>query len=101
MDLPVVSSCSLDEKGLRAQRERYRSAGRGAIMLQRTSRSLVVEVGERGTGVVPELVDVERECCPFFDLDWDPRTRRLSISVSERDQEPALDAIEFALMSAR
>jgi hypothetical protein len=47
--------------------------------------------------VVKELVAVERRCCPFFDLSWEPEERLLSISVSRADDEPALDAIAYAL----
>jgi hypothetical protein len=39
----------------------------------------------------------ERECCPFFDLGWQPDIRRLTIAVSQAEDEPALDAVAFAL----
>jgi hypothetical protein len=47
--------------------------------------------------VVDELVAVERRCCPFLDLRWDPNERRLSVAVSRAEHEPALDAITAAL----
>jgi hypothetical protein len=51
--------------------------------------------------VDPKLVDglraVERECCPFLELGWEPKARRLTVSVSYAKHEPALDAIAFAL----
>jgi hypothetical protein len=47
--------------------------------------------------LVDELVAIERECCPFFTLDWEPDRRRLTVSVSQAEHEPALDAIAFAL----
>ncbi len=47
--------------------------------------------------LVDELLAVERECCPFFTLDWRPDRRRLAVSVSEAEHESALDAIAFAL----
>jgi hypothetical protein len=97
MELPLVPSCDLDADGLSAQRERYREAGEGAVVLERSPRRLVVEVSGRGASAVPELVDVERRCCPFFAIDWDPERRRFSIGVSETEQEPALDAIASAL----
>ena len=46
---------------------------------------------------MPELVEVERRCCPFFAIDWDPERRRFSIGVSDAEHEPALDAIAYAL----
>lgn len=96
--LPIVPSCALDENGLRLQRERYRRAGQSARLLHRTRRQLVVELDPRvDTTVVDEVIAVERKCCPFFTLGWEPELRRLNISVSQAEHEPALDAIAFAL----
>ena len=97
MELPVISSCDLDSDGLRAQLERYRAAGRGAEVIERSPRLLAIEVEAEGAAVVPALIEVESECCPFFGLDWDPESRRLSISVTEERDEPALGAIAYAL----
>ena len=56
---------------------------------------LVAEsVAER---VVAELIAVERECCPFFRLDWQPAGRCLTVGVGRADEAPALDAIRHAL----
>ena len=93
----MAPSCALDADGLRRQRERYRRMGAGATVIERSPRRLVVEVAEGGADVVPEVIAVESECCPFFDLAWDAGARRFSIAVSESQHEPALDAIEFAL----
>jgi hypothetical protein len=96
--LPMAPSCNLDESGLRSQLERYRRAARGARLIQRTPRRLVVELDERvDEKLVREAVEIERSCCPFFALDWAPLQRRLTISVSRSEDVPALDAIEFAL----
>lgn len=94
----MAPSCSLDEAGLRSQLERYRAAGAGARVLARDARRLVVEVDGAVDGVTLErLVAVERECCPFFEIDWEPARRRLSVAVSEGAYEPALEGIAFAL----
>jgi hypothetical protein len=50
-----------------------------------------------GAELVAETVAIERECCPFFTLTWEPNRRRLTISISQAEHEPALDAIAFAL----
>jgi hypothetical protein len=97
MELPMVAGCELDAEGLSAQRERYREAGQEAVVLKRSSRRLVVEVSPQAASAVPKLVEVERECCPFFEIDWDPGRRRFSIGVTDAEHEPALDAIAFAL----
>ena len=97
--LPLAPpSCSLDEAALRSQLERYRVAGRDATILERGPRRLIIAISDQvADGVVDELVAVERECCPFFDLDWQPAQRRLAVSVAGEWHEPALEAIASAL----
>jgi hypothetical protein len=96
--LPMAPSCALDEAGLHLQLERYRRAGHGARPVEQTRRRLVVDVDEHvDSKLVEEAVAVERECCSFFTLHWDAARRRLTVSVSHVEHEPALDAIAFAL----
>lgn len=91
-------SCSLNEAELRSQLERYRIAGRDATIVERSRRRLVVRIAAAvPDGSVHELVRVERECCPFFDLGWQPGDRQLAISVASECYEPALEAIVSAL----
>ena len=42
-------------------------------------------------------MEVERGCCPFFELEPDPERRELVVTVADPAQEPALDAIAYAL----
>ena len=92
------AACSLDEEELRAQLARYRAVGARAEVLERRKQRLVIRVSHPVSDLtVEELVAVERHCCPFFDLGWEQRRRRLSISVSRPEEEPALDAIAAAL----
>jgi hypothetical protein len=96
--LPMAPSCALDEAGLLLQLQRYRHAGRGAALVDRTPRHLVVQFDQHvNAGVVDAAIAVERECCPYFTLDWQAPTRRLTISIAEPEHEPALDGIAFAL----
>jgi hypothetical protein len=96
--LPIAPSCALDEAGMRSQLERYRHAGTGARLVEQTRRRLVVDLDRQiDTRRVDELVAIERECCPFVELRWEPNRRRLTVSVSRAGDEPALDAIAFAL----
>jgi hypothetical protein len=102
--LPVIaSSCSLDPVAMRAQLERYRTVGRNAEVIERERRRLTVRVGASVPDeVVAKLMAVERECCPFFGIEWEPEVeaRRLTISVPSAAHEPALDAIGDALGGA-
>lgn len=96
--LPMAPSCALDEEGLRAQYERYRTVGQGARILERDKRRLEVQVDPGvPAGLVEELLETERACCPFFGLSWQPTSGRLAVSVSQPEHEPALEAIAFAL----
>jgi len=94
----MTSACALDESGLQRQLERYRRVGRRATSIERTPRRLTIELDERvGGQLVGELLATERECCPFFDLVWEPGPRRLTFAVSEAVHERALHGISMAL----
>jgi hypothetical protein len=94
----MAPSCGLDETALRSQHARYRAAGANARVIQRTRLGLVVDLDQKvDPKLVEEILATERECCPFFELGWEPQARRLSVSVSEKRYEPALGAIAFAL----
>lgn len=94
----MAPSCALGEAELRAQLARYRKVGRGARLVEQTPRRLVVDVnGTVDAELITELITIERECCPFFTLDWSAETRRLAVSVSAAEHGPAIAAIAFAL----
>jgi hypothetical protein len=94
----MAPSCALDESGLRSQVERYRQAGRNARLVERTPRGIVADLAQYvDAELIAQTIAVERECCPFFTLAWQPERRRLTIAVAEAEHEPALDAIAFAL----
>ncbi len=93
-----AASCELDADGLRAQAERYRRAGEGAALLERSPRRLIAQLrDEVDVADVTEAVAIERDCCPFYEIDWDPSSRRLSFAVTRAEHEPALGAIATAL----
>ena len=98
-ELPTVPpSCSLTAPELKEQLGRYKTVGGSAEVLVWNKSRRVLRVGAAVPDVLVErLIEVERACCPFFDLSWDPRSRRLGISVADRGHEPALDAIGYAL----
>lgn len=96
--MPEPASCRLDRAGLESQSARWRAIGRGAQVIERSPRNLCVRIGsEVASPLVSEVVAVESECCPFFELVWEPADRRLQIGVGEPEQQPALEAISFAL----
>jgi len=94
----MAPSCALSEDGLRQQLGRYRQIGARARILDRTRRHVVIDLGEDvDTELVEQAIEIERECCPFFSIDWQRARRELTISVALAENEPALDAIAFAL----
>jgi hypothetical protein len=99
MELPIaVQGCSLDAAQLVAQAERYSKAGTGATLRARDERRLVIQLSEAiAETLVAELLDVERRCCPFFELEWQPEARRLTVAVGRPEDEAALSAVGRAL----
>ncbi len=92
--LPVIGLCALDADGLRSQRDRYRLIGAHAQPLERSPRHLVLGVDPGfDDRLIENAVTVERGCCPFFSIDWQPEARKLAISVACAEHEPALSAI--------
>ena len=92
------ASCSLDDHELHKQLARYRSVGEGATVIERAPRRIVIAVSDVvPDAVIAELVAVENDCCPFFELDWQPAVRQLMVGVPDGEHEPALEAIAFAL----
>lgn len=81
-----------------AQRARYAVVARHVRSLASGERSLRARLDESLDGaVLRELIDVERECCPFFEIAYDPREHLLSVSVATDEHAPALQAIAHSL----
>ncbi len=92
-------SCSLDEAGLGAQRARYaRLAAHVRTSARRDGELVVAFDGGVDHALLAETLAIERECCPFFDLRLDGD--RLTASVEHPGQDPALDALAYALGAA-
>jgi len=99
-DAGPIAECRLDLAGLRDQRERYRALARHVTAIDRRPAAIEVRFApELDAGLLDEALAVERECCPFFRLEYDAASRLLSASVEHEDQAPALEAIAYALTS--
>jgi hypothetical protein len=98
MSVPAPLQCRLDVGGLQRQRERYRTLGRHATAVERAPGRLTVSFDAAvPAALLREAVEVERECCPFFDLRADTAGRELVVAVADAEHDPALDAIRHAL----
>ena len=94
-ELPLA--CSLDETAMAAQRARYAVVARHVQSVASGERSLRARIDETLDGaVLRELIEVERECCPFFEIGYDAE-RLLSVSVYSEEHAPSLQAIAHAL----
>jgi hypothetical protein len=100
--LPLLAECKLDLPGLRKQRDRYATLGRDLVGIEREPGRLIATFAQNvDEGLVRETIEVERECCPFFTLAYDAGGHRLSITVDEPVQDPALDALRYSLSAPR
>ena len=97
-----IPSCKLDEAGRRTQGERYARVRESVAAATAEGDAVVVDFDEGLDGeVLEEALAVERECCPFFVLDFDAGRRRLRASVRDADHLPALDVLAEALGAPR
>ena len=96
IELPLA--CSLDSEGAARQGERYAALGATLTSIERDGRRLSARFGpELDSRLLEETIAVERGCCSFFAIEFDPRERKLELSVPAAEYEPALDAIHGAL----
>jgi hypothetical protein len=95
-----IAECRLGLEGLRTQRNRYRAIGRHLESIERHRCRLDAHfTPDLDVALLREAIDVERQCCPFFAIHHDAAEHRLLITVDDPDQDPALDALQFALTS--
>jgi hypothetical protein len=93
-----LAACRLEADELAAQLERYRAIGRLAAEMERRPGRVVVRFADDPpSALIERTLDVERGCCPFFEVEYDPATRLLTISADDLDHRPGVDAIAQAL----
>jgi hypothetical protein len=100
----VPSGCSQDAARFKAQAHRYKQAGEGAEVLERTPRKLSLRLAPAANlDSLEEAIAIERDCCPFYEIHFDRSSRELSFAISRADEESALEAIAdaFGLSPAR
>jgi hypothetical protein len=92
------AACRLDATGRREQAARYRRLSASVAAVTRRGDALDVTFAAGvDLSLLEEAVDVERACCPFFDLRLDGRARTLRVAVSAPHERPALDALAVAM----
>lgn len=94
----AATSCRLDVAGLGDQLERYRQISGHVEAVERRPGRLVVRFApDLPRDRLEVALEVERRCCPFLGIDYDPTGRRLTVTVERADQDPMLDALANAL----
>ena len=98
----MTAACSLAAGELAAQLDRYRALGRRAAVVDYEPGRVVVRFADDPpTALIERTLEVERGCCPFFEIDYEPAAQRLAISVDHPDRRSSLDAIARALGDSR
>jgi hypothetical protein len=93
-----LSACRLDATGRREQADRYRRLRGSVIAIERRDDALDLSfAGAVDRSLLRDAVEVERACCPFFDLRLDDDAPTLHVAVASRDVRPALDALAEAM----
>lgn len=96
-ELPMME-CRLDLPDLREQHERYRTLGRSVEHAERVPGALTVRFADDvDQTLLGRTLEIERGCCAFFTIHHDRARRSIRVGVDHPDQDPALDALAFAL----
>lgn len=94
----AAPSCRLDKAGLGDQLGRYRQISGHVEAVERRPRRLVVRFApDLPRDRLEVALEVERGCCPFLGIDYEPTGRRLVVTVELAAQDPMLDALANAL----
>jgi len=93
----VVDDCTLSAGGLAAQLGRFERLATHVVELRRLPDAVELAFGPGlDEALLREVVEVERECCPFFAINVGEHGR-LRIGVEDRSRRPALEALADAL----
>ena len=94
----TIPSCALDARGMREQRARQeRLAPSVTGVTQRPTALLIDFASGFDRRALDEMIEVERQCCPFFRLEFDDQARRLSVAVDDPEHAAALEVLAAAL----
>lgn len=90
--------CTLDDRSLAIQLDRYRRLGRMAVSIESSEQGLQVALAKNvDVDLLRETIAVERECCSFFAIDYDASERPLSVAIDDPARGDGLRAPLSAL----
>jgi SAM-dependent methyltransferase len=94
--------CTLDAAERAEQLRRYRTLARHTAEVEHEPGRVVVRfANDPPASLLERTVEVERGCCPFFDIQYEPAGRRLVIAVEDPDRDRDLDALAHVLTRSR
>jgi hypothetical protein len=97
-ELPVIQDCALDERQLADQVQRYRKLAQHVTEIDRSAGRVEVQLDAAvPTDLIARTIEIERGCCPFYELDYDAAPRRLTITVGDTALDGRLDPLVAAL----
>ena len=88
-----MNQCTLSPAGLEAQLARAEALRSAIERFDRSTDGFRVRFGASvDADLVSQVVETERACCSFFDIEWDEARRVLSVGSSDREAVAALAA---------
>lgn len=88
----AIEACTLTPAQARVQSQRHEQVGRSATGVAYDGDAVRIDFDATlDRAALDELIEVERECCPFFTLAYDEDARALTVSVEDAFFRPALE----------
>jgi hypothetical protein len=93
----IAASCRLDDDELAAQLERYRALAQHATEVDHEPGRVMVRFSDDPPAdLLERTLEIERGCCPFLHIEYEPACRSLAIAVNDPEHLLELDAIAQA-----
>jgi hypothetical protein len=94
----AIPECTLTEATVGPQISRYSRLAEHVTRIKRSTGEVRVEFDERvPEALLSRTLSVERECCSFLNLAYDPGFRSLTITVRNTAHDPRLDSLAMLL----
>ena len=102
-ELPMaISGCALNPADAAEQASRYARLAASATIVDRQERTLEITFSSAvDEDLLAATIAIERSCCGFLTIEYDPSIRRLSLRAGDANGTYALTAIRSALTATR
>jgi len=99
-ELPLIG-CALSEQELAERGARAAGLRKHVLRVQRADERVgITFTADVDEPLLHELIEAERQCCAFFEFDWDESAHRLEIAIPEARFKPTLDALTDGIAGA-